>query len=216
MHDSFWSTALRFFSFALTSGAAQNLLLTRLVGGDHVFRMGTPREERFFSVSQTLLAVISSAGFWWLDTRILPGVSVLERFGLSPYYARAYLWPLASALVIGVVYYTAYVAVRGIGFLKEEELTASRIPLVGFNSLVCTILFRIAANDYTFLRAMAFAVGSSVGYHFALLLIWEGRKKMEESDLPEAFSGLPALLLYIAGLAMAIYALAGHGVATMM
>ena len=42
------------------------------------------------------------------------------------------------------------------------------------------------------------------------------RSGIKTVKVPEAFQGLPSLLLYIAGIAMAIYALTGHGVATMM
>ena len=216
MRETFLTDLLNFFMIALAAGSAQNLLLTRLVGGDHIFRMGTPRQERLFLVSQTILTLCASACFWYLDVHVLPGIGILERFGLSSYYARAYLWPVIAAVVIAFVYYTAYVVVRATRLLKEDDLTASRIPFVGFNSFVCAILFRIAANDFTFQRAMAFAFGSTIGYHLAVLIIWEGKKKMEDAEVPEAFQGLPSLLLYIAGIAMAIYALTGHGVATMM
>ena len=42
------------------------------------------------------------------------------------------------------------------------------------------------------------------------------KKKMEDSDMPEAFRGLPGTLLYIGGLALAFYALAGRGVVTLL
>ena len=81
---------------------------------------------------------------------------------------------------------------------------------------MCAVLFRAAANDYDLARMLAFAVGSALGYYLADLLIWEGKQKMEKADIPEAFRGMPAVLLYIAGLVMAFYALAGRGVVTLL
>lgn len=216
MFDGLMTGIIQFALTALGAATVQNLLLTRMVGGDHVPRQGGPVDERIFCISQTLCTFLSSVGFWAVHRYLLPQVTFLERFGISAYYSKAYLWPFCAALVCVILYFVLYSAAGEVFSGKLSKKIRRQLPYACFNSFVCAVLFRIAANDFGFLRMLGYAAGSAVGYHVADLLIWEGKKKMEDSDMPEAFRGLPGTLLYIGGLALAFYALAGRGVVTLL
>ncbi|MBQ8994844.1 MAG: hypothetical protein IJ091_03430 [Oscillospiraceae bacterium] len=216
MFESFLSGILEYTLIALGAATLQNLLLTRMVGGDHIARQGSSLDERIFCISQMVCTLLSSAGFWIVHRFLLPQVSLLERFGISHYYARAYLWPFCASLVCGLLYFVLYTFASELLPSSLSKKVRRQLPYACFNSFVCAVLFRIAANDFSFFRMVAFALGSSIGYSVADLLIWEGKRKMAEADLPEAFRGLPSTLLYIAGLALAFYALAGRGVTTLL
>ena len=216
MIDGLFEGIMEFALIALGAATFQNLLLTRMLGGDHVPRQSTPIAEHIFCMSQAVCTFLSSIGFWLVHRYLLPQVSLLENFGISPYYARAYLWPFCASMVCVLVYFVLYSLAQEILKPDLSKRVRRQLPYACFNSFVCAVLFRAAANDYDLVRMLAFAVGSAVGYSVADLLIWEGKQKIESSVIPEAFRGLPAVLLYIAGLAMAFYALAGRGVVTLL
>ncbi len=216
MIDGLLEGIIEFAVVALGASTFQNLLLTRLLGGDHISRQTSIIAEHVFCISQSICTFLSSIGFWLVHYYLLPQVSLLERFGISPYYARAYLWPFCASMVCVLVYFVLYSLAQEILKSELSKRVRRQLPYACFNSFVCAVLFRAAANDYSLVRMLGFAFGSAVGYHVADLLIWEGRQKMEKSDIPGSFKGLPSVLLYIAGLVMAFYALAGRGVVTLL
>lgn len=216
MIDGLFEGIMEFAVIAFGAATLQNLLLTRMLGGDHVPRQSSLLAERVFCISQAICTFLSSIGFWLVHNYLLPQVSLLERFGISPYYARAYLWPFCASLVCVLIYFVLYSLAQEILKSDLSKRVRRQLPYACFNSFVCAVLFRAAANDYDLARMLAFAVGSAIGYYLADLLIWEGKQKMEKADIPEAFRGMPAVLLYIAGLVMAFYALAGRGVVTLL
>lgn len=216
MIDGLFEGIVEFALLVLSAATFENLLLTRFLGGDHISRMTSPAAERIFCISQAVCTFFSSIGFWIVHRYLVPQVSLLERFGVSPYYARAYLWPFCASMVCVLVYFILYTLAQEILKPELSKRVRRQLPYACFNSFVCAVLFRAAANDYSLVHMLGFAAGSAVGYHIADLLIWEGKHKMENSDIPEAFRGLPGILLYIAGLAMAFYALAGRGVVTLL
>jgi len=55
-----------------------------------------------------------------------------------------------------------------------------------------------------------FTIGSNLGYIISYSMLREGNRRMQSSDVPDAFRGLPVRLLYLAVLAVAFYALTGH------
>ena len=53
---------------------------------------------------------------------------------------------------------------------------------------------------------------NGVGYLVAVFIVDEGRRRLRSKDVPSIFQGLPASLIYIGILSLAIYGLLGHAV----
>ena len=71
----------------------------------------------------------------------------------------------------------------------------------------------ICANqNFTLLQSVAFGFGSGLGYLFAVFIVDEGHRRLRSKDVPAIFKGLPASLVYIGILSLAIYGLTGHSV----
>ncbi len=66
----------------------------------------------------------------------------------------------------------------------------------------------------TLVQTLGFCIGSGIGYTAALILVNEGRRRLSLSDVPKAFKGLPATLLYVGIFSLAIYGLTGHSLPT--
>ena len=78
------------------------------------------------------------------------------------------------------------------------------------SKLPATLL--LTNQNYTILQSVAFALGSGLGYVFAVFIVREGRRRLRSKAISLIFQGLPSSMIYVGVLSLAIYALVGHTV----
>jgi electron transport complex protein RnfA len=86
--------------------------------------------------------------------------------------------------------------------------------LASFNCAVLGSILIAFGGNYGFIKTAGFALGSGTGFTLALLLIYEGKRRIMLSDIPRSFRGLPVMLLYIGIFSLAVYGLIGHQLPT--
>lgn len=69
------------------------------------------------------------------------------------------------------------------------------LPLITTNCAVLGSALLNMERNYTFLQAIVFGFAAAVGFTLALILFSGVREKMETSDIPVAFQGLPITLI---------------------
>ena len=99
---------------------------------------------------------------------------------------------------------SAIVSVFAKMFCKKE--LGSYFYLLAVNSAVLALAISNIANGLGFVEAMLVAVGSALGFLFALVVFAGLREKIEETYIPKAFRGLPIVLLALAIVSMALLA----------
>ena len=87
-----------------------------------------------------------------------------------------------------------------------EQLLAS----AAFNGAVFAAVLLAAADRLSLFQTVVYCLGSAAGLTLAMMLIHSGRERMELSEVPRAFRGLPVTMIYIDILCLAIYVLIGH------
>lgn len=199
-----------FFLSGLSAVFAQNVLMGRGMGMENITQTDEEREGIVFCLLQAACCVVSGCLFWLVWSYVLPYAGMLTRFGISEYYARAYLWPLAIALCVSVSYFLVFVCVVKLAPYDMVMPAVARLPWACFNTFVAGVLMLSASKSYTFLQMLGFSVGSSVGYLIADMYARAGVRKLKKREMPPAFEGFPASLLYLSGLALAAYAIIGH------
>ena len=83
------------------------------------------------------------------------------------------------------------------------------LPFAGINALV---LGSLLLNEYlagSLLHALAFAFGTVIGFSIILFVLVAINERLEASNVPEPFRGIPVLLLAIAILSMAFTGFTG-------
>ena len=199
-----------FFLSGLSAVFAQNVLVGRGMGMENISRTDEEREGIVFCAIQAACSVLSGVFFWLIWKYLLPRLTFLTSFGLSPYYAKAYLWPLAIALCVSLAYFMIFVCVVKLAPYDAVMPAMARLPWACFNTFIAGVLMLSASKSYGFLEMLGFSLGSSLGYFIADLYARAGERKLRKREMPPAFEGLPASLLYLSGLALAAYAIIGH------
>ena len=83
------------------------------------------------------------------------------------------------------------------------------LPLITTNCAVLGVTVLNIDNGYTFLQSVVNALGAGLGFTLALILFSGVRQKMENTDIPKAFKGLPITLIAAAILAVSFVGFSG-------
>ena len=135
-------------------------------------------------------------------------------------WLRDYLpaWLPISALR-PIVYLTCGIAAMAVAWLllgvlprKLRASCRSQLSLATCSTAVLGTMLICANQNYTILQSVAFALGSGLGYVFAVFIVREGRRRLRSKAISSIFQGLPSSMIYIGVLSLAIYALVGHTV----
>lgn len=197
---------------ALTLVFSENILFCRALGSDVLLRTAVqPRQFMKMGLLVTVFTVLSSVLGWAIDL----GINALKiQMNLNSMLNRAQAYLVGLTLL-----YLISDGVLRVYFPKFFAGIAEALPISIFNTAVLgtplllarineTLFSGTATGGLLFSALIGLAVG--VGFMLAVLLMAEGIRQLEAMDIPAAFSGLPARLLYVAMLAMAFSAFSGH------
>ncbi len=193
------NTLTSFFATALIALTLQNAVLVR---GFEMSRLLSlvedTRTTAIFGAQLTLVTAMSCMLNYGVNHLILDGIEL-------PTILSPLVFILCTALSFAVVF------VFSIKFFPEGLIkdATSVLPIASFNCVVIGMLQYTAISGFTFIETLGYAIGASLGYIAAVFLVSEGGKKLHGPTMPRAFRGLPAVLLYLAGLVLALYGLTG-------
>lgn len=183
----------QFFIFLLATAFIQNLVLTTGFG------------------SSIMLRIVRRPADIWLFGGFLTGFSVLTvlvaypldmLIGTGPW--AKLLRPLMMIAIAAVLY-----AIAAFWLYKAVPSVYRRVsrilPLAAFNNLVIGIALIINHQfALSLLGAIGLSLGACLGFVVLAWLTAEGMERIDNPDMPQAFRGLPATLLYLGILSLAV------------
>ena len=193
-----------FMTYAVVAIFVQNAVFTRGFGVSRLTKLvaDSAVDSLTFCALLCLINVLSAPTGYFLN-------QLLEQ---PHVWFREYVRPLAFVVCALVAFLLVLVLVAIIRPVNQRDLMAV-LPMATLNSAVLGPMLITASQRYDFLQSVGFALGSGVGYTFAVLIVTEGERKTSGRAVPSTFRGLPIKLIYIGILALAIFGLTGHRVA---
>lgn len=182
----------------------QNVLFARAFSSDvSLLATRTYRSILNLDLVTTVVTTITAV-FVWIARKLMSGLSV---------------WGIIRWPVYFVCLFIGYVLLRFIviyarkdnGIEEEFEFLMMR---VSFNGIAFGIVLIAAANFSAFIPMMLYTIGCCIGLMGAHMIIRAGQERIELSQVPRAFKGIPVLMIYIGILSLAIYGLIGHQLPT--
>lgn len=182
-------------SFFVTVALLQNVILTTGFG------------------SSLMIHTVRKPKTIWLFTGILAVFSVLTvaiAYPLDRLFGteETNLWrPLMVVAVTVVLYLGSYPLLKKFApaFHKKVE---RMLPMAAFNNLVTGIALvcntHHIAEDIGLGGNIGLAIGACLSFGVLTWLVAEGVERMDNPDMPEAFRGMPAILVYVGILALAL------------
>ena len=184
---------------ALAAVAAQNAVLSRALGVSRLLSLVDDTTDTFvFGIQLCLVLELSTV------------MNYLIGLFLGAYDWYEYAAVFGMVVCMSVAYLVVFTLSALLAPAKLVRKAAAELPLAAFNCLVLGTLLLSSQQRWSLLQRCGFAFGSALGYVLAVLLVTEGQRKLQNRNVPAAFRGLPATLLYLAALALAIYGITGY------
>lgn len=185
---------------ALVLISAENIVFARAVGFSRIISLAdNVTSTVIFCSLLSITTTLSSIIYYYVYHLYIEN---------SPYILIARVF--ATVLTISVSYMLVFIVAIKVMPYEHIGKAVEAMPTATFNCMVFSVVMASGLEQFTIVQTIIFSVASSIGYTLSILYVIEVQRKLQSRDIPAAFKGLPITLLYLAGLAMAIYGLTGR------
>ncbi|WP_312695552.1 Rnf-Nqr domain containing protein [Caproiciproducens sp.] len=191
------TTFVQMLVTALLAVTAENILFAGGIGFSHALRAGRRAKTLgLYSVFVTVFTLISMVAGYLLAPLIAGSetLTVLRPVILALCAAAAYI---AASFVLKTFFSQFY---RKYGKLLSPA---------AINTVVLSMPYVLKSFKLSLPDAVGFALGTGAAFFLAALVFSRTSASCRNADMPKAFSGLPAVLIYIGILSMAFAGFTG-------
>jgi len=147
-------------------------------------------------IAVTFVMLLATAVTWPIQ------IFVLNNLGLE------YMQTIVFILVIAAL--VQFVEI----FLKKfipslHKSLGVYLPLITTNCAVLGVTINNMTDGYNFVESMVSSLGCGLGFMLAMVLFSGVRSRIDESDIPEHFKGLPATLIAASFVSLAFFGFEG-------
>lgn len=187
------NTFLTTLSYFLIAATLQNMVLTTGLGSSAMLKiLRRPRTFVPFGLLLLFFSVATAAAFYPIDQ------------ALPVTWLMLMLRPLFILVLTSVLYGLSALLAKW-RFPNWYHRHRQLLPLAAFNNLVIGVVLVINYQaSLSFFPALGLAAGSAVGFLALSAITAEGVSRIDNPDTPAAFRGLPATLVYLGLLALAL------------
>lgn len=186
----------------LSSVFVNNYVLTRFLGICPFLGVSKKLNSAVgMGVAVTFVMVLATAVTWPIQTYILG-----EEY--------AYLQTIVFILVIASLVQFIEMALKK--FIPSlHKALGVYLPLITTNCAVLGVTLNnltettLAGDPYNYLEALVNSLGVGLGFLLAMVLFSGMRQKIQESEIPESFKGLPATLIAASFISLAFFGFGG-------
>ena len=147
-------------------------------------------------ISVIFVMLVATAVTWPIQTFIL------NEFGLGYLQTIVFILVIASLVQFIEIFLKKYIPAL-------HKSLGVYLPLITTNCAVLGVTINNITDGYNFLESMVSSLGCGLGFLLAMVLFSGMRSRIEESDIPESFKGLPVTLVAASFISMAFFGFAG-------
>ncbi len=147
-------------------------------------------------VAVIFVMLMATAVTWPIQTFIL------EKFGLE--YTQTIVFILVIA---ALVQFVEIVLKKFIPALHKS--LGVYLPLITTNCAVLGVTINNITDGYNFVESMVSSLGCGLGFMLAMVIFSGVRSRIDESNIPNSFRGLPVTLIAASFVSLAFFGFAG-------
>ena len=147
-------------------------------------------------ISVIFVMLVATAVTWPVQTYIL------DKLGLGYTQTIVFILVIASLVQFIEIFLKKYIP-------SLHQSLGVYLPLITTNCAVLGVTINNITDGYNFVESMVSSLGVGLGFLLAMVLFSGMRSRIEESDVPESFKGLPVTLVAASFISMAFFGFAG-------
>lgn len=181
----------------ISAALVNNVVLSRFLGLCPFLGV-SKKTSTAVGMGSAVIAVIAASSF----VTFLVNRYILERLGLE------YLRTIVFILIIAAL-------VQAVEIVLKKKLPSLYkalgvyLPLITTNCAVLGVAIDSAQKGHDLVNTMIYSVGTAVGFLVAIVIMAGIRERIEHNDIPEAFKGMPIVLVTAGLMAIAFVGFSG-------
>lgn len=188
---------MQLFLLFIASLLVNNMVLARFLGTCPFFGVSKKVETAIgMGLSVTFVMTVADIITWIIQ------YTVLDRFGLE------YLQTIVFILVIAALVQFVEMVIEKTSPDLYQSLGIF-LPLITTNCAILGAAIINIQSGYNFVQMLVFTVGSALGFALALVLFSGIRERIDLSDIPYYFRGMPIAFITAGILALAFMGFSG-------
>ena len=181
----------------MTSVLVNNYVLSKFLGICPFLGVSKKLDQASgMGIAVIFVMLIATAATWPIQTYLL------DPNGLG------YLQTIVFILVIAALVQFVEIALKKFIPSLHKSLGVY-LPLITTNCAVLGVTINNITDGYNFLESMVSSLGCGLGFLLAMVIFAGVRERMEESNPPQAFKGIPITLAAASIVSMAFYGFGG-------
>ncbi len=109
--------------------------------------------------------------------------------------ATAATWPIYQYILVPLNLTFLQILVFILVIAGLYSAMGISLPLITTNCAICAVTFENITNNYNFIQSIVYAIGVSLGYLLAMILLAGIRDRMKTSPVPKFLQGTPILFM---------------------
>ena len=181
----------------ISAALVNNVVLSRFLGLCPFLGV-SKKTSTAVGMGSAVIAVIAASSF----VTFLVNRYILERLGLE------YLRTIVFIQIIAALVQAVEIVLKK----KMPSLYKALgvyLPLITTNCAVLGVAIDSAQKGYDLVNTMIYSVGTAVGFLVAIVIMAGIRERIEHNDIPEAFKGMPIVLVTAGLMAIAFVGFSG-------
>lgn len=181
----------------ISAALVNNVVLSRFLGLCPFLGV-SKKTSTAVGMGSAVIAVIAASSF----VTFLVNRYILEWLGLE------YLRTIVFILIIAALVQAVEIVLKK----KMPSLYKALgvyLPLITTNCAVLGVAIDSAQKGYDLVDTMIYSVGTAVGFLVAIVIMAGIRERIEHNDIPEAFKGMPIVLVTAGLMAIAFVGFSG-------
>ena len=192
-------TMMVILQYALLGAITQNVVFAGGIGSNRLLRWAKWPKYLFLSTGLLflfMLAVSLVTPYLW------------ELAGDS----RIYVFLILVVAAVTVFYFFLLGAARLLSLKWHSlfEIVTAILPTCAYNCIVLSIPLMRLQQNFSVFQTIGYCVGAAAGFLLAVLLVRDAMTRLDNPQMEKAFTGLPALLIYVGILSMAFMGFTGR------
>ena len=192
---------MNLFLILVSSSLVSNVVLSRFLGICHFLGVSKKTDTAFGMGFAVLFVITIATAVTYSINEIFLKPTGIFKIDLTYLQTIVFILVIAALVQFVEMFLKKYI-------VSLYESLGVYLPLITTNCAVLGVALSVV-EEYTFVEAIIYGVGTSVGFLIAIVLLASIRERNEYNDVPECFKGMPITLITAGLMAITFFGFSG-------